>query len=209
MSGISLGNQVADTTGRTAFATQAEAAQTVQLLRRVDSAARARSGDVHNVNVTHVGATADVLVATTDGRLTTDRRVRTRMTCRVTARRDGRLETGFCGPGAGTGIELYDALTPETIGALAADRALRALEGVEPRGGVVPVVLGSAGGGLLLHEACGHGLEGDGLTRNSSVFATTSGAQVGSRLVTAIDDPSLEHALPAHGPTLRVAVARR
>lgn len=180
-------------------ATQADSSQMVHLLRRVDSAARARSADVHNVNVIHVGVTQDVMVANTDGRLVTDRRVRTRMTCRVTARRDGRLETGFCGPGAGRGIELYDELTPETIGVEAVDRAQRALEGVEPPGGVVPVVLGSAGGGLLLHEACGHGLEGDGLTRNSSVFSTTTDALVGSRLVSAIDDPSLDLAYGSYG----------
>ena len=180
-------------------ATQVDSAQMVQLLRRVDSAARARSHEVHNVNVIHVGVSQDVMVANTDGWLATDSRVRTRMTCRVTARRDGRLETGFCGPGAGTGIELYDELLPESIGAVAVDRALRALEGVEAPGGVVPVVLGSSGGGLLLHEACGHGLEGDGLTRNSSVFATTTEAQVGSRLVTAIDDPSLDLAYGSYG----------
>jgi TldD protein len=53
------------------------------------------------------------------------------------------------------------------------------------------VVLGSAGGGLLLHEACGHGLEGDGLSRDSSVYAATVGSLVSSPLVTAIDNPAL------------------
>ncbi|MEJ7708081.1 MAG: TldD/PmbA family protein [Nocardioidaceae bacterium] len=141
----------------------------------------------------------DVMIATTDGLLTNDKRVRTRVTCRVTARRDGRLQTGFCGPGAGTGMELYLDWPPETVGATAADRALRGLEGTEPPRGVLPVVLGSSGGGLLLHEACAHGLEGDGLARNSSIYGATAGTLVGSRRVTAIDDPSLDLAYGSYG----------
>jgi len=128
-----------------------------------------------------------------------DRRVRTRMTCRVTARRDGKLETGFCGPGAGVGMEFYEHRTPEAIGSEAADRALNALAGGEPPGGVLPVVLGPSGGGLLLHEACGHGLEADGLTRNSSAFSTTPGQRVGSPLVTAVDDPALDLGYGSYG----------
>lgn len=180
-------------------ATDVEAGEIVRLLRRIDSAARARSGCVNHVTATHVAVAQDVLVATTDGMLVTDQRVRTRVTCRVSARRDGRLETGFCGPGAGAGVELYTERSPESIGAEAADRALVALDGVETPGGVLPVVLGSSGGGLLLHEACGHGLEGDGLSRDSSIFSTTRGSQVGSTLVTAIDDPSLDLGYGSYG----------
>jgi TldD protein len=180
-------------------ATEVETAEIVQLLRRVDSAARSTSSCVDNVTVTHVAVTQSVTLATTDGLLTSDTRVRTRLTCRVTARRDGRLETGFCGPGAGTGIELYLERSPESIGSEAADRAVTALDGGEPPGGALTVVLGSSGGGLLLHEACGHGLEGDGLSRNTSIFARTQGARVGSRLVTAIDDPSRDLAYGSYG----------
>jgi TldD protein len=180
-------------------ATEVETAEMIELLRRVDAAARARSRFVDNVTVTHVAVTQGVTVATTDGLFITDKRVRARLTCRVTARRDGRLETGFCGPGAGTGVELYLERSPENIGREAADRALTALDGVEPPGGALTVVLGSSGGGLLLHEACGHGLEGDGLSRSTSIFARTQGTRVGSQLVTAIDDPSLDLGYGSYG----------
>ncbi|HVQ86929.1 MAG TPA: TldD/PmbA family protein, partial [Actinomycetes bacterium] len=176
-----------------------DTAHTISLLHRVDDAARARSASVKNVSATQVSVTQEIVVATSDGRLLTDRRVRIRTTCRVTARHEGRLETGFCGPGAGTGVELYEHYTPEAIGTEAADRALNALAGHEPPGGTMPVVLGSSGGGLLLHEACAHGLEADGLTRNSSAFAATPGQTVGSRLVTAIDDPSLDLGYGSYG----------
>lgn len=159
------------------------------LLRRIDAAARDRGRELVQVTVIHVDITQEVVVANSAGLYVTDERVRTRVTCRATAARDGRLRYGFEGPGTGGGMELYDAYPPERIGADAADRALRALGGVEPPSGVLPVVLGPAGGGLLLHEACGHGLEGDGLSRASSIYATTFGRQVASPLVTAVDDP--------------------
>jgi TldD protein len=176
-----------------------ESGQIVEILRRIDASARETSGLVTNVSITHVSVVQHVTIATSDGVLVTDQRVRTRATCRVTVRRDGATQSGFFGPGAGVGMELYSQQLPETIGRFAAERALRALDGVESPSGRLPVVLGSAGGGLLLHEACGHGLEGDGLSRDSSVYARTRGRQVGSPLVTAIDDPSLPLAYGSYG----------
>jgi TldD protein len=171
---------------------QFEAASTIDTLRRIDAAARSRGAEVGNVSVTEVATAQEISVATSDGRLLNDQRVRTRMACRVTAHRDGKLETGFCGPGVGAGIELYEQWMPEAIGGQAADRALTALIGQTPPGDAPPVVLGPSGGGLLLHEACGHGLEADGLTRKSSIYATSAGKEVANPLVTAIDDPSID-----------------
>ncbi len=171
----------------------------VTFLRRVDEAARAVSGEVRDVSATHVDVTQTVLIATTEGVLVRDGRVRTRLTCQVTVRRDGQLQTGFDGPGIGGGMELYGGdNTPEAIGVRAAQRALRALDGIDPPNGRMPVVLGPSGGGLLLHEACGHGLEADGLTRHSSIYAQSIDQCVGSSLVTAVDDPSLAGAFGSY-----------
>lgn len=171
----------------------------VDVLRAIDAAAHEEGAAVRQVVGTHVDVTQEVFVANTTGSLVQDRRVRTRITCRVSARRDGRQSTGFAGPGVGAGMELYDLHPPEAVGGRAANRALRALEGDDPPTGEMPVVLGPAGGGLLLHEACGHGLEGDGLARNSSAFAATRGHRVGSKLVTAVDDPSIAQAYGSYG----------
>ena len=169
--------------------TDVTASAKVELLRRVDTAAR--SAGVRDVTATHVDVTQSMLVATTDSGVAEDTRVRTRLTCQVSARRNGRMQTGFDGPGIGGGMELYDGDAPEAIGVRAAERALRALNGIESPSGRLPVILGPSGGGLLLHEACGHGLEADALTRGSSIYAHTSGERVGSELVTAVDDPTI------------------
>ena len=175
------------------------AADKVAVLRRIDDAARSRGTAVRRVDAVHVDVTQDVLIANTDGVLVRDQRVRTRVTCRVTARRDGRVETGFDGPGAGEGMECYDDGAAERVGHDAADRALRALTAVEPPVGVLPVVLGPAGGGLLLHEACGHGLEGDGVARGSSAFAGRAGTRIASSAVTAVDEPARQLGYGSYG----------
>lgn len=185
------------------------APEKVGLLRRVDAAAMAVSGQVLDVTASHVDVSQSMLVATTEGWVARDSRVRTRVTCHVTAQRDGRTQTGFDGPGHGGGMELYDGEEPEAIGVRAAERALRALDGIEPPNGSLPVVLGPSGGGLLLHEACGHGLEADVVTRGSSIYAQTIGEQVASELVTAVDDPSIAGGFGSYGIDDEGAVAVR
>lgn len=178
---------------------ETSSADKVALLRRADDAARGHSPAVRDIDATHVDVDQRVTVATSDGTLARDRRIRTRLTCRVTARRNGRSETGFDGPGLGGGLELYAQDRPERIAVQAAERAVRGLDGTEPPAGETTVVLGPGGGGLLLHEACGHGLEGDGLDRGSTVYARTVGRRVASRLVTAVDDPSLVGGFGSYG----------
>lgn len=171
----------------------------VALVRRADEAARTYHRSVREVSAIHVDVDQHVLVAHSGGDLVRDHRVRTRLTCRVTASRDGRTETGFDGPGLGGGLELYEVDPPERIAERAATRAVHALDGQEPAGGETTVVLGAGGGGLLLHEACGHGLEADGLERSSSVYARTVGRQVASTLVSAVDDPGLPAGFGSYG----------
>ena len=178
---------------------EVSSAAKVDLLRRANDAARGHDRAVRDVTATHVDVDQRILVARTDGFLSRDHRVRTRLTCRVTVRRDGRTETGFDGPGLGGGLELYDEDPPELIATRAAERAVQALLGSDPPTGDMTVVLGPGGGGLLLHEACGHGLEADGLDRNSSLYARTVGQQIASPLLTAVDDPSRPAGFGSYG----------
>ncbi|WP_369251698.1 TldD/PmbA family protein [Geodermatophilus amargosae] len=159
-------------------------------LGRCADAARSAGPGIRSVIVTIVQVAQSVLVATSEGRLTGDTRVRTRITCRVTARRSGRTSTGFEGPGWGD-LTLPGHATPEAVGAAAGHRALRVPDAAPPPAGVLPVVLGPGGGGLLVHEACGHGLEADGVARGASVYSRTEGRRLASPRVTVVDDPTL------------------
>jgi TldD protein len=91
----------------------------------------------------------------------------------------------------GGGLDLFDEHAPEAVGEAAATRAVRMLQAVESRAGHGVVVLGPAAGGLLLHEACGHGLEADGLSRGTSIYGLTAGSRVAGEIVTVVDEPGL------------------
>ena len=168
-----------------------DAAVRAKLVHRVAAAARDAGAAVRSVTVTLVEVAQRILVATSEGLLVGDARSRTRMTCRVVARTSGRTATGFEGPGHGGGLELFDLRTPESIGAAAAGRALRMLAAGPASAGPATVVIGPGGGGLLLHEACGHGLEADGVVRGTSAYSRTRGRRVASPEVTLVDDPTL------------------
>ncbi|MFH0244299.1 TldD/PmbA family protein [Streptomyces sp. HK10] len=163
----------------------------VALVRRAADSAWAQGKDIHHVRVSYLDQSQDVLVADSEGRLARDARERTRLICHVVARRDGRAARGFEGPGGATGLDFYDTTPPESIGRAAARQALHGL-GAEPMPtGEMTVVLHPGEGGVLLHEACGHGLEGDVMADGTSVYAATPGAVLADAEFTAVDDSTV------------------
>ena len=122
-----------------------------------------------------------------DGRAGADDRTRVRLSAQVVARRDGRVETGTDTRGGHAGWELI-AADPEQVAEQAARRALTLLDAVDAPTGRLPVVVGNAFGGVLLHEAVGHGLEADAVQKRASVYAGRLGDQLAEGFVTAYDD---------------------
>ena len=170
-----------------------------EALRHVAAGAWAVDPRVCDVTVTYVEVVQHVLIMRSTGESHTDLRTRLRVTCRVVAR-DGRdRATGFDGPGIGGGFELFDDHPPAEIGAAAARRSLLQLGGAECRSGITTVVLGPSAGGMLVHEACGHGLEADLVAREASVFAGTRGKRLAAPQVTIVDDPSLPAGFGSYG----------
>jgi TldD protein len=159
-------------------------------LRRVADAARAADPRVRSVSVTYVDVVQHVLIAGPGRPPVRDVRARTRVTCRVTARVAGGRGNGFDGPGIAGGFELFDDHPPEEIGRTATRRAILQLEGIEFTSRASEVVLGPSAGGMFVHEACGHGLEGDLIARRASVFCDTFGDRIASDMLTVVDDPS-------------------
>ena len=164
------------------------AASKADALREADDAARSAGAEVRQVAASYSDVRQRVLIAASDGRIASDDRTRVRMVVRVVAARDGNIATGFDGPGHAGGYELLEARPPSEIAAKAARSALTMLDARPAPAGEFPVVLAPGTGGVLIHEACGHGLEADALVKDASVYANRAGDRFGSDIVTIVDD---------------------
>src|SRR5215207_4753403 len=159
------------------------------VLRACDEHARGLASEVTQVRLGYAEGRRQVEVFGSDGRAAADDRTRVRLSAQVVARRDGRVETGGDTRGRHQGWELIEA-DPELVAEKAARRALTLLDAVDAPTGRLPVVVGNAFGGVLLHEAVGHGLEADAVQKRASVYAGRLGEQLGGSFVTAYDDGS-------------------
>jgi TldD protein len=165
-------------------------ADKVAITRRAEEAAWAAGDDVRQVLASYADVVQRVFIANSLGHLSDETRTRTRLACQVVATRDGLVQTGFEGPGASSGLELFDTSPPEEVGREAAQRALRLLDSIPSPAGEMTVVLNAGGGGVLFHEACGHGLEADAMAKDTTVYAHSKGQRVGSELFNGVDDAS-------------------
>jgi TldD protein len=164
----------------------------VRLLEQVDRAARAVDPRVCQVMVSLVASHETVLMAATDGTLAADHRPLVRLSVRVVAEQGGRREQGSSGGGGRFDLETL-AADDRALGFAreAARQALVNLEAEEAPAGTMTVVLGPGWPGVLLHEAVGHGLEGDFNRKGTSAFAGRMGERVASPLCTVVDDGTL------------------
>jgi len=163
----------------------------VELLSRADQAARAEGGAVTQVTVRYADVRRRVLVANSDGVHAEDDQVRTLLSLAAVARGDTGLQTGRESVGRTVGFELFAVVDVEELARTAARRALTKLAARPAPSGSLPVVIGRGGGGVLFHEACGHGLEADLVAKRASVFAGRRGELVASPLVTLVDDGTM------------------
>ncbi|MEM1335064.1 MAG: TldD/PmbA family protein, partial [Actinomycetota bacterium] len=156
----------------------------VGLLTLANEAARAENGAISQVTARYGDSRRRILVANSDGVLAEDDQVRTLFSVSCVATGDTGLQTGRESTGRTVGFELFDEADVEEMGRRAAGRAITKLAARPAPSGAVPVVVGPGGGGVLFHEACGHGLEADLVGKGASVFADRVGEQVASPLVT-------------------------
>lgn len=167
--------------------------QKLALLREADAAARAADLRVKQVTVSLAGGIDTVLIAASDGTYATDIRPLVRMNVSVIVESKGRRERGNAGGGRRMDYRYFQDNNLAVAYAREAVRlALVNLEAVAAPAGTMPVVLGNGWPGVLLHEAVGHGLEGDFNRRGTSTFSGQMGEQVASPLCTVVDDGTLE-----------------
>lgn len=164
----------------------------LDLLRQADAAARAADPRVQQVIVSLVAAHDTVLVMDNTGQINGDVRPLVRMNVQVIVEQNGRREQGSSGGGARQGLG-YFIEQERGIGYAkeAVRQALVNLEAVAAPAGMLPVVLGPGWPGVLLHEAVGHGLEGDFNRKGTSAFSGRIGERVASPLCTVVDDGTL------------------
>ena len=167
-------------------------AKKVELLRRIDEFARSLDPCVREVSVSMALDHEIDLVVATDGTLCADVRPLARFGVSVLAERDGRRERGRGGGGGRFDTAwLFETDAAERYAREAVRVALVNLDAVDAPAGNLPVVLGPGWPGVLLHEAVGHGLEGDFNRKGTSAFAGRMGEQVASPLCTVVDDATL------------------
>ncbi len=169
---------------------RAESATYVDFLGRADVAARAADARVRTVNVVVTDEVQEVAIATSDGRFVTD--VRPLVMLGVQCVAAGNVAgNGFFGDGGRASIDYFLERTPESIAREAARIASVNSEAVETPAGEMEVVVGAGSGGVLLHEAVGHGLEGDFNRQGTSLYSGRIGERVANELVTIYDDGDL------------------
>jgi TldD protein len=165
----------------------------VAVLSRVDAAARAEDPRVKEVNVRLAASHECVLVMASDGTMAADVRPLVRLDVSVIVEQGGRRERGSAGAGGRYDLtRLTGGSQPEELAAEAVRTALVNLEAEDAPAGPMTVVLGPGWPGVLLHEAVGHGLEGDFNRKGSSVFSNRIGEQVASPLCTVVDDGTID-----------------
>ncbi len=166
--------------------------QKIDLLKQLDQMARAKDPRVTQVMASLSGVFEQVLVMATDGTLASDIRPLVRVNVSVIVEHNDRRERGSAGMGGR--YDLAQLNNPATLDSLA-DEAVRMalvnLEAIAAPAGIMPVVLGAGWPGVLLHEAVGHGLEGDFNRKGSSTFSNRMGKMVASPLVSVVDDGTI------------------
>ncbi|MGZ5027325.1 MAG: metalloprotease TldD [Methylobacter sp.] len=166
--------------------------QKIDLLHRVDSETRKLDSRIEEVIISLVGVHEHILVARQDGSLVADVRPLVRMNVTVIVEQDGQREQGSMGGGGRSDYNYFiDKDTALEYGREAVRQALVNLEAIEAPAGNMTVVLGSGWPGILLHEAIGHGLEGDFNRKGTSAFSGRVGERVASDLCTVVDDGTL------------------
>ncbi|MEE8427208.1 MAG: metalloprotease TldD [Woeseiaceae bacterium] len=168
--------------------------QKTALIAAIDEKTRALDPRIERVVVSMTSSQDLVLVAATDGTLAADVRPLVRFNVSVILEHNGRREQGYAGGGARADLGYFlDGDLPMDYAREAVRLAIVQFDAVPAPAGMMPVVLGPGWPGILLHEAVGHGLEGDFNRKGTSAFSGKIGQQVASKLCTIVDDGTLSN----------------
>lgn len=167
--------------------------QRLPLLEGVESRVRELETAIQKVSAFWSDSDERVLIVTSDGAMTADRRPMAVLGCRTTACKDGVWQTNGSHFSRRVGIQAFDSERLDSICHEAVDRTMVLFEARRPPAGQMPVVLAAGASGILLHEAIGHGLEADFNRKGTSIYSTQMNQQVAPDFVTLVDDGTMSH----------------
>ncbi|MBK3493783.1 TldD/PmbA family protein [Viridibacillus sp. YIM B01967] len=168
-----------------------EHARKAAIMRQANEIARNYDERIKQVGLRYLDEEQNILIANSEGKFVEDTRVYSRLSIQATASEGNELQTGFYGPGAHAGFEFMENLDLGHYAGEAARIAVTMLQADECPSGKFPVIIDNEFGGVIFHEACGHGLEATAVAKNNSVFANRIGEKVAPDIVTYIDDGTL------------------
>ncbi|MDO4317636.1 MAG: TldD/PmbA family protein [Lachnospiraceae bacterium] len=166
----------------------------IDLLKEANEAARGYSAGIAQVSAKLLDVDHNILIANSDGLLTEDRQIRTRMVVSAVASKNGENQSGICSPGRRMGLEMFEQIRPKDIGTEAARQATVMLDAGYIPAGQIPVAIENGFGGVIFHEACGHSLEASCVSIGQSQFCGKLGQQIANEKVTALDDGTIPNA---------------
>ena len=143
----------------------------VAILKEGYFAAKEYDESVVQVTGTLLDVDHNILIANTEGLYTQDRQIRTRIASSAVADKGTGTQTGSCNPGRRMGMEMFDIIDPKQVGITAAKQAVTMAGAGYCPAGVMPVAIENGFGGVIFHEACGHGLEASSVAYGQSIFA--------------------------------------
>lgn len=157
-------------------------------LERLDQSIFARDRRIIKATISCGTATSHILIARSDGRVIADSQPGIRVFVNCTAEQDGRREQNMAWLSARRGPEFFNEENFEYLSRTAVERTVGLFEAIKPQAGTMPLVLAPGQSGILLHEAIGHGLEGDFNRKNISIFSDKLGQRIAPEFVTIYDD---------------------
>ncbi|MEC5422912.1 TldD/PmbA family protein [Virgibacillus sp. C22-A2] len=163
----------------------------LNVLRKTNEIVRNYDPAISQAMINLLDEEQHVLIANSEGTYVEDKRVRSRLAIAAIASNGSDMQTGFYGPGALQGFEFIEGLDLNHYAKEAARVAVTMLHADPAPSGKFPVIIDNEFGGVIFHEACGHGLEAAAVAKGNSVFANKKGEKVASDLVTYIDDGTL------------------
>ena len=163
----------------------------IELMKIASHSAKDYDKHISQVRVSLGDVKQNILIANSEGLFTTDERVRGRISIESVATDGNDMQTGRVSPGASAGFEFFRNMDIEAQAREASRIAKTMLFASYAPSGKFPVVIDNRFGGVIFHEACGHGLEASSVAKGNSIFAGKMGQMIASPLVSAVDDGTL------------------